>query len=375
VKRSNARKASWKNRGHHRIGAHQAEYILKTSVYDALIVGAGAAGCAAAMRLPAGARALVIDRGSTEHGRCCGGLLAPDAQRALAQLDLALPERVLVAPQLRAVHARDIESRSEQTYPRNYVNVDRARFDSWLVDVASRRAKVRPHTRLINLDLDDRRQCVSAVVSSGGREERIDARVVIGADGAGSRVRKLAFPHRPGPHLAIAIQACVEGPMRSAAHEVVFARSLTDFYAWAIPKESGVLIGSAFGNTRGARGRFETVLTVMRRSLGLEGPELSRSARMLSRPSRARDLFAGEGRVLLAGEAAGLVSPSSGEGLSFAFLSGAFAGEALGGNPPARDYARRFASLARAIRRKFLKARVIFSPRLRRLAMLLPWCP
>lgn len=348
---------------------------MKTPVYDALIVGAGAAGCAAAMSLPGGAKALVIDRGSTEHGRCCGGLLAPDAQRALTTLGLSLPEHVNVAPQLRAVHVRDVESRAEQTYSRNYVNVDRARFDAWLVDVASRRAEIRPRTRLINLSLADDPQCVSALVSSGGREERIRARAVIGADGAGSRVRKLAFPKRPGPHLAIAIQACVAGPMRSAAHEVVFAARLTDFYAWAIPKGSSVLIGSAFGNTRGARGRFEMVLAVMRRSLGLTGPELARSARLLSRPSRARDLFAGEGRVLLAGEAAGLVSPSSGEGLSFALLSGAFAGKSLEEDSPARGYARRFAPLARAIRRKFVKARVILSPRLRRVAMLLPWCP
>jgi flavin-dependent dehydrogenase len=79
--------------------------------------------------------------------------------------------------------------------------------------------------------------------------------------------------------------------------------------------------------------------------------------------------------VLLAGEAAGLVSPSSGEGISFALESGAAAGEAVGGNQPARNYERVFRRLARRIRRKFLKARVIFSPRCRRVVLRLPWCP
>jgi flavin-dependent dehydrogenase len=325
------------------------------------------------MRAPAGAKVLLIDRTSPEAGRCCGGLLAPDAQRALAALGLALPENVLVRPQLRAVHVRDVESRGERTYPRDYVNVDRARFDAWLVEVASRTAEFRPRTRLVALERSG--SGVSAVVGHGGTEERVSARVVIGADGAGSLVRKLAFPGWPGPGLAIAIQSRIAGEMRSSAHEVIFASRLTDFYAWAIPKDGEVLIGSAFGRTRGARNRFEAILSVMRRFLGLRGPELGRSARLLSRPCRTSDLFAGEGGVLLAGEAAGLVSPSSGEGLSFAFSSGAFAGEALGREAPGRAYARRFAGLARRVRRKFVKASVIFSPRLRRIAMLVPWCP
>ena len=91
----------------------------------------------------------------------------------------------------------------------------------------------------------------------------------------------------------------------------------------------------------------------------------------------------GAGGVLLGGEAAGLVSPSSGEGLSFALSSGAVAGRAVGaaagpGAPPAPggadDYCG-FRRLAGRVARKFIKARVIFSPRLRRLALRLPWCP
>ena len=78
---------------------------------------------------------------------------------------------------------------------------------------------------------------------------------------------------------------------------------------------------------------------------------------------------------LLAGEAAGLVSPSSGEGLSFALSSGAAAGSAAASANPQAAYARAFGRQAARVARKFIKARVIFSPRLRRLALRLPWCP
>jgi flavin-dependent dehydrogenase len=79
--------------------------------------------------------------------------------------------------------------------------------------------------------------------------------------------------------------------------------------------------------------------------------------------------------VLLAGEAAGLVSPSSGEGLSFALDSGAAAGRALASDSPTAAYAPTFRHLAGRVGRKLLKARLIFSPGWRRLALRLPWYP
>ena len=98
--------------------------------YDVLIVGAGAAGCAAAISLPEGVSALLVDSGEPGRARCCGGLLAPDAQDALGRMGLVPPAPVRLAPEPRAVHVVDLDSGAEQTYPRRYLNVDRARFDS-----------------------------------------------------------------------------------------------------------------------------------------------------------------------------------------------------------------------------------------------------
>lgn len=341
--------------------------------YDVLIVGAGPAGCAASICVPRGTKALLVDRGDPGRGRCCGGLLAPDAQAAISRLGLELPSSVRVSPEPRTVRVRDLDSGAEQTYRRRYANVDRARFDGWLVAVARERAEFRPRTRLTGLVVCP--DGVAADLACAGRDERVTARVLIGADGARSLVRKLAFPARPKPAAAVAIQVRLTGRMRIGAHKVVFASKLTDFYAWAIPKALTVLVGSAFDEAKGARARFETLLAILRRAVGLEGEVVERSARPLSRPHRREQLFAGEGPVLLAGEAAGLVSPSSGEGISFAVESGAAAGRAACAESPAAAYERAFRRQARRVARKFVKARVIFSPRLRRLAMLLPWCP
>lgn len=356
---------------------------MSDAFYDVVIVGAGAAGCAAAMNLPQGARALLVDRGDPAAGRCCGGLLAPDAQAAVAGLGLTLPEEVRVAPEPKAVHVHDLDSGREQTYRRNYINLDRAKFDAWLLALATRRAEFRPHTRLAGLRLETAgEECEFAEVrlSCAGSEETIRAAVVIAADGARSAVRYGSFsPLReeaPEPLRMLAIQVRLAAADPPPVHEVLFAGRLTDFYAWAIPKPGAVLVGAAFGRPRGAREQFEKILGWYRNRLGLHGKVLERSARRLSRPSARQELFAGAGSILLAGEAAGLVSPSSGEGLSFALSSGAAAGRAVGAAAsPGADYDRRFRRLARRVARKFIKARVIFSPRLRRLALRLPWCP
>jgi flavin-dependent dehydrogenase len=346
---------------------------LGNTDYDVVIIGAGAAGCAAAMNLPPGANALLVDRGAPGAGRCCGGLLAPDAQAALADLGLAVPEHVRVRPEPQTVHVTDLDSGREQTYRRNYLNLDRARFDAWLLDLAAARAGFRPHTCFTRLERDGRSLLVHLVHE--GREEAVRARCVIAADGADSVVRRAAFPERPGPAAMVAIQVRLAAEEPPAVHAVLFAGRLTDFYAWGIPKPGAVLVGAAFGEARGSRGRFEEILAWYRRRLNLAGAVLEKSARRLSRPRARHELFGGSGAVLLAGEAAGLVSPSSGEGLSFAIESGAAAGRAAGAADPAAEYARAFSRSARRVTLKFAKARVIFSPRIRRWALRLPWCP
>ena len=65
--------------------------------YDAIIVGAGPAGSTLARLLPKDWKILLID-GRVPGGKPCGGLLAPDAQKALARFDLTLPKAVLVDP-------------------------------------------------------------------------------------------------------------------------------------------------------------------------------------------------------------------------------------------------------------------------------------
>jgi geranylgeranyl reductase len=336
-------------------------------------VGAGAAGCACALSLASGTKALLIDMRQHCDGRCCGGLLAPDAQAALGRLGFELPSGVRVEPEPRIVHVLDLESGREQNYTRNYWNIDRAGFDAWLLELASSKAELRPGTRLVGVDWQ--REGFHARIRHKDRIETVQARCLVGAEGARSLVRRRFFPAIPKPDLLHALQVGLPPSDSLRAHEVIFSSELTDFYAWAIPKPDCVLVGSAFADPATARPRFDKLVQVMCSNCGLSNEVLSRSARPLSRPRTRDHLLHGGAGILLTGEAAGLVSPSSGEGISYAVESGTAAGRAFGSKDPARAYISDFDRIASKVCGKFLKARTIFTPWARRLAMRLPWCP
>ena len=61
--------------------------------------------------------------------KCCGGLIAPDAQKMLASFGLGLPKSVILSPQMFSVRTIDNDNLIERYYQRHYINIDREEFE------------------------------------------------------------------------------------------------------------------------------------------------------------------------------------------------------------------------------------------------------
>lgn len=126
-------------------------------------------------------------KGSLE--KCCGGLIAPDAQYLLAKLGLGVPKEVLVGPQLFTVRTIDFQNKMERYYQRHYINIDRQKFDIWLVSLVPSNVDIRCGTLFKSYEIKNEKIVVNFV--SDGKSFSEKTKFLVGADGANSMLRRL----------------------------------------------------------------------------------------------------------------------------------------------------------------------------------------
>ena len=345
-------------------------------MYDLAIIGAGPAGATLGRLVGSRLKTILIDRrrltnraAGRRDVKSCGGLVAPDAQKMLAHLGLGLPRSVLVGPQVFAVRAVDLPSGLQRTYPRHYINIDRGRFDRWLVSLLPPEVELAAGWTVKRIARAD--DGVTIEMASGGQTRTLRARRLVGAGGAASTARRRFAPRHPSPRRYVSVQETLVGATPCPYFSAYFDPEITDFYAWSIPKGDSLLLGAALPAGKDANRRFDRLKARLVAAGLVGGTPVAREGSLILRPLHAKQLCPVAGPALLIGEAAGWISPSSAEGLSYAFCSALAAAEALGDGE--QDFADRYRRATRPIVGdivlKNLKRRLIYTPPARRLAM------
>jgi flavin-dependent dehydrogenase len=303
-------------------------------MYDIGIIGAGPAGATLARLLAKRYRILLLNSG---RQKCCGGILTPRTQMMLAKLDIALPKQVLVDPQPFAVSIMDWDNHLVRSYARRYVNIDRAAFDHWLMSLVPPTVDVRNHALYQKSEASS--EGLKLHFTENGEPKTALVRWIVGADGAFSTVRREFFPNAPMPKRYVAVQHWFDQDAVSVSPKLginlwndyvgIFDSALTDFYIWTIPKTPQLILGGAFPLGTNVSPVMQIVKEKLE-SLGLHlGSPFKREAGQILRPFFQSSLCFGNDRVILVGEASGLISPSSGEGVSGALISAFHLAEAF----------------------------------------------
>lgn len=345
-------------------------------MYDIAVVGAGPAGATFARLVADRYKVLIADKRlfpkastSITSGKCCGGLLAPDAQRMLSSLGLGLPKDVLEEPQLFVVRAIDIPQRTERYYQRHYINIHRQKFDHWLLDLVPPSTDIRLGWRLRSCAAEN--DGFRLEFSQGANTCTEKAKILVGADGASSKVRKLLAPTSAHPKTYIAIQEWVETESPMPYFSSLFDPQITDFYCWTIPKDRHLIVGAALDPRDNTSEKFNRLKSKLCDFGFRIGNTAWREGAFLLRPLRTGQVITGGAGMALIGEAAGLISPSSAEGLSYAFSSAMLLAKAVSNS--LHGFEKRYNEGVECLRRniflKNLKSSFIFSPSLRRLVM------
>ncbi len=312
--------------------------MSKAETFDVVVVGGGPSGATAAHDLVRqGHSVLLLDRAG--RIKPCGGAVPPRLIK-----DFEIPDHLIVA---KVTSARIISPKNQQVDmpidTGGYVGmVDRDVFDEWLRERAADAGAERRTGTFEKLTRNASGVSVVSYRPKGAAEavvEQVRARCVIGADGALSQVGKQAIPGSERTPFVFAYHEIIRSPSKTATAkpsknssafdaarcDVFYQGTLSpDFYAWIFPHGDTTSIGTGSAHKGFS---LRSAVGSLREMTGLDSNETIRREgapiplRPLKRWDNGRD-------VILAGDAAGVVAPASGEGIYYAMYGGRLSADA-----------------------------------------------
>lgn len=344
---------------------------------DVVVVGAGPAGCVAAIVLArAGLRVRLLDRARFPRDKLCGDTVNPGALAVLHGLGLSAADAGL--PVTGMIVTGPHGARADAAYPCGAAGraLRRRELDLALLQhAADAGAEIEEDALVLGAAIDAGRDhvCGALVRTGGGGSRRIAARLVIGADGRASRIaRSVGLARHPVRPRRWAVGAYFSGVAGLTARGEMHVR--VGHYVGVAPLPGGLANACVVTDDTG---RLRAAGPLLRAVLAADaelGPRFAR-ARMIDAPQVLGPLAVdcavpGMPGLLLAGDAAGFIDPMTGDGLRFALRGAQLAAAAALGalESGERHVYRRLAAARRrefAVKWRFNRAlrQLVASPR------------
>ncbi len=341
--------------------------------FDIAIIGLGVAGSNLASLLDSHLKVIAIDK-KDSSGDCfdesfhkpCGGLLSEGGQKAFATQGLNLPTSLLVELQIFAINTIDYGYSHASYIQKGYINMERHAFDLWQKSRIPSHISTFHNAYFKSLKQEEDRIYTLHFKQQDSKHSKIfqdftcKARIVIGADGAKSHLRRYLYPKLKTKSL-VCIQEWYKennAPMLSC----VFDKQLTPSYSWSMSKNGYFIFGGAYPHANcqerfrtqierlstlgqltpsyswsmskngyfifggayphaNCQERFRTQIERLSTLGFIFGKPLKKEACLVLQPTRLKDFVLGHSGVFLIGEAAGFINASTLEGISGAMNS------------------------------------------------------
>ena len=304
--------------------------IPSAEKFEVIVVGAGPGGSAAAMRCAQnGFRTLILEKRKLPRDKVCTGMVMGEWAKSIIREEFGdIPRDVLIDPghlsghmvHVPGIPAQIIESRTPIAWRKD--------LDSWMNEEAAKKGvKIADRTRVVAVSYDDR-GCNLIIEDDEGRK-KIRTRVLIGADGATSVVRRSLFPTLKVRYSS-PIRECYEGSLDIER----------DYCHWFFPKSlprprfdinhKGDFFLIEGSGIRELQEEIHLILadygfTIDAQPLWRDGCAIALLHKELISGSFSPAL----GNTLLIGDAAGLILPITFEGIGTALESGLLAADAV----------------------------------------------
>ena len=287
--------------------------------YDVVIIGAGPAGSTFSRELSNDFDALLLDKREMSEEKPCAGLLVGNSLEYFQKKNLDIDEMVFSSPKKPEQIYWDWDNEIKRKCG-ELVNINRKKFDEWLYNLLDENIDKKLNT--IYKRHEKRGDEIEVCVDNNGEEEIIRTSYLVGCDGTISQVRNNIQGH--GKKYRTALQEKTD--IETEDVFFIYDENINSFYSWVVPKDKFTIIGSAFCDKSDLK-KFQYFKDKLKEKFG--DFDTFGNENTLMTNSSQDDIFLGQDNVILCGEASGLMSPSSGEGISYALRSAEMAARAF----------------------------------------------